>query len=101
METAKSLFAVLRRYGPPYDARQPLEAQPEWEQHRVFMNALEAKGLARLSGPLEGTDEVLLVFRAESKDEISRHLAADPWTQSGILSTTQIARWNVRLGEVA
>ena len=65
------------------------------------MNALETEGLARLAGPLEGTNEVLLVFRAETAEEIERRLADDPWTQSGILSTTRILGWNVRLGEVS
>jgi uncharacterized protein YciI len=100
METGKNLFVVMRRYGPPYDPQKPLEAQLHWEHHRIFMNALEAEGLARLAGPLVGTDEVLLVFRAESADEIETRLTADPWTQSGILSTTRIVGWNLRLGEV-
>jgi hypothetical protein len=51
METRKSLFVVIRRYGPPYDPQKPLEAQLDWEGHRLFMNALEAEGLARLAGP--------------------------------------------------
>jgi uncharacterized protein YciI len=101
MESSRSLFAVIRRYGPPYDPKKPLEAQPEWEAHRVFMNQLSAAGVARLAGPLEETAEVLLIFRAENKEEIDRHLNADPWTQSGILSTERILRWNLRLGEVA
>ena len=54
MESSKSLFAVIRRYGSPYDPQKPLEAQPEWEAHRFFMNTLGAEGLARLAGPLEG-----------------------------------------------
>src|SRR5215813_495909 len=70
MESRKSLFVVIRRYGPPYDPQKPLEAQLDWEGHRLFMNALEAEGLARLAGPLEGTTEVLLVFRADSENEI-------------------------------
>jgi len=57
MESRKSLFVVIRRYGPPYDPQKPLEAQLDWEGHRLFMNALEAEGLARLAGPLEGTTE--------------------------------------------
>jgi uncharacterized protein len=101
MESSKSLFAVIRRYGPPYDPQKPLEAQPEWEAHRIFMNQLEAAGVVRLGGPLEETTEVLLVFRAENKEEIDRLLKDDPWTRSGILSTERILRWNLRLGEVA
>jgi uncharacterized protein YciI len=100
MESRRSLFVVIRRYGPLYDPQKPLEAQLDWEGHRIFMNALEAEGLARLAGPLEGNTEVLLVFRADNEDEIDERLEADPWTQSGILSTTRIVRWNLRLGEV-
>ena len=55
------IFIVIRTYGPPYNAKRPLEAQPEWEAHRVFMNALEAEGTVRLGGPLEGAGEVLLI----------------------------------------
>jgi uncharacterized protein YciI len=55
----------------------------------------------RLGGPLEETAEVLLVFRAENKEEIDRLLKDDPWTRSGILATERILRWNLRLGEVA
>ena len=101
MSSAHTLFVVIRRYGPPYDSAKPLEAQPEWEAHRVFMNELEAKGMARLGGPLEGGGDVLLIFRARNKDEIEQDLAADPWTRSGILTTTRISRWNLRIGEVA
>jgi uncharacterized protein YciI len=100
MEQRKNLFVVIRRYGPPYDPQKPLEAQLDWEGHRIFMNALEAEGFVRLGGPLEGTGEVLLVFRAADKDEIEARLGADPWTRSGILSTTRIARWDLRIGEV-
>jgi hypothetical protein len=40
-----------------------------------------------------GRLEVLLVFRADSENEIDERLKADPWTRSGILSTSRIARW--------
>ncbi len=39
MEYSRSLFVVMRQYGPPYDPGKPLETQPAWEEHRVFMNA--------------------------------------------------------------
>jgi uncharacterized protein YciI len=100
MQNGKSLFVVIRRYAPPYDPQKPLEAQVDWAGHRIFMNALEAEGFVRLGGPLEETGDVLLVFRAESGEVIEERLEADPWTRSGILSTVQIARWDLRLGEV-
>ena len=78
------LFMVIRRYGGPYDPTTSLEKQVDWVAHRAFMNALEASGFARLAGPLEGGEDVLLIVRAESSDAIERQLAVDPWTQSGI-----------------
>ncbi|MBV9747586.1 MAG: hypothetical protein JO157_02115 [Acetobacteraceae bacterium] len=100
MATEKHLFMVIRRYGPPHDPRKPLEEQLDWEAHRRFMNASEASGLTRLAGPLDQSGEVLLIFRAKDEDEIERHLAVDPWTRSGILATTRIVRWNLRVGAV-
>lgn len=97
----KGLFIVIRRYGPPYDRQRALEAQSEWEAHRLFMRAVEAEGVVRLAGPLEGGTEALLVVRAESKEEVVRRLEADPWTRSGMLITASIQRWNLRLGAVA
>ena len=95
-----NLFAVIRHYGPPYDPGEPLEAQPEWEAHRTFMNDLETAGVARLAGPLEGGHDVLMIFRAGNRGAVEQQLAADPWTKSGILSTARIARWDLRLGHV-
>ena len=96
----RHLFVVMRRYGPPYDPGRPLEEQQDWEAHRAFMNALEADGLVRLGGPLEEREDVLLIFHAESGEDIERRLDADPWTRSGILSTTRISRWELRIGSV-
>jgi uncharacterized protein YciI len=92
------LFVVMRRYGPAYARDRPLEEQQDWEAHRAFMNALEAKGIVRLGGPLEEREDVLLIFRANDKDEIERRLADDPWTRSGILATARISRWELRIG---
>jgi hypothetical protein len=41
---------------------------------------------------------ILLVFRAENAREIEERLRADPWTRSGILSTTRIVRWHLSSG---
>jgi uncharacterized protein YciI len=92
---------VVRRYGPPYAPDRPLEEQQDWEAHRGVMNALESEGLVRLGGPLEEREDVLLIFRAKDKEEIERRLADDPWTRTGLLSTTRISRWELRIGEVA
>lgn len=97
----KSLFGVIRRYGPLCHAREPLEAQPEWEAHRAFMNASEANGLARLAGPVEGRDKVLLICRAENEEGINRTWhpprGANPPSSQQSDCLLQPASWRSRL----
>ncbi len=94
------LFVVIRRYGENFDTALPLEQHAEWEAHRTFMNALEAEGFVRLGGPLPGSRDVLLIFRADSPDEIESRLADDRWTRNGFLHTTRISAWDLRIGVV-
>ena len=101
MSTAdKKLFAVILVHGAAYQNGQPLEKQVEWDAHASFMDALVDEGLVRLGGPLEGTNEVLLIFRAESPDEIRQRLSPDPWHRMGLLEISRILPWTLRLGKL-
>ncbi len=93
------VFAVIRRRTARWDRKRPLEEQQAWRQHADFMDALEADGFALLAGPLEdGKDEVLLILRADSVDQIELTLFGDPWTRMGLLETIRVAPWSLRLG---
>jgi uncharacterized protein len=94
----KRLFAVIRRRGPGWQEGQPLEKQADWRAHATFMDALFEEGFVILAGPMENTSEALVVVRAESPEEVHSRLAEDPWTRNGLLSTTRIAAWTLRLG---
>jgi hypothetical protein len=91
-------FVVLRSRGPAWDDSKPLEAQRDWDAHAVFMDGLFEQRFAAFAGPLEGTRDALLILRASSTSEVVERLAADPWTTSGLLVTTQISPWQIRLG---
>jgi hypothetical protein len=65
------------------------------------MDALFEQRYAALVGPLEGTRDALLVFRATTASEIIERLASDPWTINGLLVTKQISPWQIRLGTLA
>jgi uncharacterized protein YciI len=93
-------FVVVRSRGPAWDDSKPLEGQADWTAHAAFMDGLFAEGFAALVGPLEGTRDALLVLRAASEGEIAERLAADPWSQSGLLVTRQISPWTLRLGSL-
>ncbi len=92
------VFAVWRSRGPAWDDSRPLEGQADWSGHARFMDNLYEEGFAALVGPLEGTRDALLILRASSADEVIRRLASDPWSTNGLLTTTQISPWQIRLG---
>ena len=94
------VFAVWRSTGPAWDDSKPLEGQDGWDAHAAFMDALHQEGFVAFAGPLEGTRDALLVLRAANAAEIAERLAADPWTASGHLVTSQVRSWQLRLGSV-
>ncbi len=94
------VFAVLRSRGPSWDDAKPLEGQADWAGHATFMDGLFEEGFAALVGPLEGTRDALLILRASSSSEVADRLAADPWSANGLLVTTQISPWQLRLGSL-
>ena len=57
----------------------------------------EAEGVVVLAGHFEGTDDAMMVMRADAEDEIGTRLAGDPWGQD-MLRTSQICRWTLRIG---
>ena len=91
-------FVVLRSRGPAWDDSKPLEGQRDWAAHAAFMDGLFEQRFAALVGPLEGTRDALIIFRASSEAEIVERLASDPWTINGLLVTKQISPWKIRLG---
>ena len=93
-----ALFAVIRKRGSGWQAALPIEAQADWNAHGSFMDGLAADGFVVLAGPLESTSEALIIVRANSPDEVQRRLADDPWTKTGMLETTKVAEWTLRIG---
>ena len=94
------LFAVMRSRGTGWDKLRSMEQQKDWHSHAQFMNALQAEGFVLLGGPLEGTNDVLLIIRAQDADHIKARLAGDPWSNNGLLATKEILPWTIRLGSL-
>jgi uncharacterized protein YciI len=95
---AGQLFAVLNTRGPNWDDSRPMEEQVDWRAHADFMNRLEADGFVLLGGPLKGTRDVLLIVRAEDRQEVETRLAPDCWVVKGLLRNLRIEPWELRLG---
>jgi uncharacterized protein YciI len=96
----KQLFAVMSTHGDAWQTARPLEGQEDWSAHASFMNALESEGFVVLGGPLVGTPDNLLIIRAQSPEEITDRLSADPWVKQDLLRLGRVAPWNLRLGSL-
>src|ERR1022692_2447433 len=96
--SVKRLFAVIRSRGAAWNDSLPLEQQEDWWPHADFMNALHAEGFVVIGGPLAGTRDAPVIFRASDADEIASRLEDAPWSGKDLLRTTRIAPWTRRLG---
>jgi uncharacterized protein YciI len=92
-----SRFAVIRRHGPAWDSSRSLREQDEWDEHAEFMDGLTDEGFIVLAGPLGDSGRVLIVIDAEDEAEVRARLAADPWTDTGLLVIERVDVWNVLL----
>lgn len=97
----KHLFALVQSRGPAWDHALPMEGQAGWSAHAAFMDRLVDEGFIVLGGPLEASNEVLLILRASSAQEIEDRLASDIWRRNGLLVPKQCTAWTLRLGSLA
>ena len=90
-------ITVRRRRGPAWNPALPMRAQPLWDEHAAFMNALAAEGFVVLGGPVGAGEEVLLVVDAADEAAARARLAEDPWSASGLLEIGRIEPWTILL----
>jgi uncharacterized protein len=92
-------FLVTEVPGPAWDRSRPRREQNGWDDHAAFVDGLASAGHVLIGGPLGDPDfgPALLVFRAESEDEIRGRLADDPWMGS-ILTVESIEPWSIWVG---
>lgn len=94
------IFAVIRRWSGSWDSSKPIEGQSSWPAHANFMDHHYEAGKFLLVGPLADGPRVLIIVRANSAEDVERLLAADPWTQMGLLETESVDSWSLRLGSL-
>ena len=90
-------FIVRRLRGRAWNSALPMRSQALWAEHAAFMNALAAEGFIVLGGPAGAGEEVVLVIEAPSEDALRARLAADPWSESGLLEIGRVEPWTILL----
>ena len=67
--------------------------------HRAWLARQAQAGRLLASGPLtDGEPGALLVFRADSRDELDALLAQDPFATEGVVASTEVREWEQVLG---
>jgi uncharacterized protein YciI len=89
-------FAALIDYGP--DLSKIAEIRPT---HRQYLGELLKNGKLAISGPFVDDSGALIVYEAESKEEVEAIIASDPFAKVGVFATWTIRPWNVVMGNPA
>jgi uncharacterized protein YciI len=88
-----SIFAVTYTYGAPEDQLATLRAD-----HRDYLAHLPE---LLVSGPASGGREALLVFRADTREQVESLVAADPFVSAGFVAEHVVREWNPILGPLS
>ncbi|TWF80643.1 hypothetical protein FHX44_116586 [Pseudonocardia hierapolitana] len=90
-----TIYAVTYRYSEDVATRD--RVRPE---HREYLRGLADQGRLLLSGPF-GPDEpagALLILQAADKSEVAAMIEKDPFTTTGVITSSEIAEWEPVLG---
>ena len=87
------VFAVTYLYAATED--QLNEIRPI---HRQWLGTLLEKGQLLASGPMVDNPEALLIFRADSANDLAELLDNDPFDIAGFIGSRSIQQWNPVFG---
>jgi uncharacterized protein len=91
-----SIFAVSYTYTDDVATRD--EVRPS---HRDFLRGLNADGVVRASGPVDGGIGAMVIVEAESAEAALRTLDADPFALRGVIAERSVRQWDVVIGGLA
>jgi uncharacterized protein len=83
-------FATLIEYTP--DKAKIAATRPE---HRDYLKNVLESGRLVISGPFAGDEGGLLVYEANSREDVEAILRDDPFTKAGVFVSWKIHEWRV------
>ncbi len=94
-------FVVINEQGSAWDEKRSMRDQKGWDEHAVFMDALEDERFVILGGPLKySKHRAILILNALNEAVLRKRLAEDPWMRAGMLRTIELYPWEVLLGKL-
>jgi uncharacterized protein YciI len=88
-----STFAVTYTF-----SAEPDEVNQIRPTHRVWLAEQLESGFLLASGPMVDRPAALLIFRAESIEQLNALLDQDPYEQAGVIGERTIEEWNPVFG---
>jgi len=88
-----STFAVTYTF-----SAEPNEVNQIRPTHRVWLAEQLESGALLASGPMVDRPAALLIFRANSIEELNALLDQDPYEQAGVIGERTIEEWNPVFG---
>ena len=83
-------YAAIAKYTP--DASTIAKARPA---HRQYLTGLVEQGRLVISGPFADDAGGLLVYEAESPEQVEAMVREDPFAKQGVFLSWEIRPWNV------
>jgi len=85
-------FAAVIEYTP--DKAKIAELRPP---HREYQRGLKSEGKVALAGPLVDDSGGIIVYEADSKEDVEQWIRADPFAKGGVFVSWEIHPWNLIL----
>ncbi len=88
-----AVFVVTYGY-----SAEPIDLNMVRPEHRVWLNQQLEAGSLLASGPMVDRQAALLIWRAESIEELNQLLDQDPFEIAGMIGERTIEAWNPIFG---
>lgn len=91
-------YAVIYTYSDDAELRAAVRPR-----HRAYLSGLGEQGICLVAGAWAPTEPPggLLIFRAETKDEVADLVSADPFVTEGYVIDKKIIEWPPGIGPLA
>lgn len=71
----------------------PPEAQPGWDEHAAWIDALADRGTIVMGGPYSDNSGAMLILEGLSAEEIEPLFATDPFVKNGVFVVDDVREW--------
>lgn len=93
----KKAVVFFSQPGTQWNPNKPNREQAYWDDHARFFDALFDTGKVILGGPFVDTSGSMVIFAAESVEEVRAIMREDPWAQRQILVERDVKEWMIFL----